>query len=392
MEPTTAALAPPPLTRWQLIWRNLVVIVVGGLLWLSVAPLQWSDHRPLFWVDLTLGLCGLALYQLRRRAPAQVVPIVIACSALSASASGAAALALISLATRRRWSEMLPAGAVNIAAGLVFFEVEPQGGDPIPWYLTLAINALATGVAIAIGMYCGARRELIATLKDRAERAEREQAMRVGQARLSERASIAREMHDALAHRMSLVAMHAGALSFRSADLSRSEAAEAADVIQGNANRALRDLREILGLLRAGEGSDVPERPQPTMQDIPVLVDEAHRSGMHVQLFSSVESADDVPDSVGRNAYRMVQEGLTNARKHAPDTTVEVTLSGSARDGLTVDVRNRLRVGTRVVNVPGAGLGLVGLAERAALSGGRLEHGSTDDGDFEVRAWLPWPS
>ena len=111
----------------------------------------------------------------------------------------------------------------------------------------------------AVGLYIGARRELIATLRDRADRAEREQAMRVAQARTNERARIAREMHDVLAHRISLVAMHAGALGYRT-DLSRDETKRAADVISQNAHQALVDLREILGVLRDSDvarvGSD----------------------------------------------------------------------------------------------------------------------------------------
>ena len=105
------------------------------------------------------------------------------------------------------------------------------------------------GDLLATGMYIGARRELVASLHDRAERAEREQALRVEQAQANERARIAREMHDVLAHRMSLVAMHAGALAYRT-DLSPEQTRHAAEVIQANAHRALADLREVLGLLR----------------------------------------------------------------------------------------------------------------------------------------------
>ena len=88
----------------------------------------------------------------------------------------------------------------------------------------------------------------------------------------------------------------------------------------------------------------------------------------------------------------MVQESLTNARKHAPDTTVDVLLEGEAGGSLRIEVRNPLRVGAVPTAVPGSGLGLIGLSERADLSGGGLEHFTTARGDFVLRAWLPWPT
>jgi signal transduction histidine kinase len=97
---------------------------------------------------------------------------------------------------------------------------------------------------------------------------------------------------------------------------------------------------------------------------------------------------------MARNAYRVVQEGLTNARKHARGSAVDVAVSGAPEDGLEIEIRNRLPVGAlaSVADIPGAGTGIVGLAERASLAGGRLEHGRTDAGDYRLWAWLPWPA
>jgi len=122
------------------------------------------------------------------------------------------------------------------------------------------------------------------------------------------------------------------------------------------------------------------------------LLDESREAGMHVSSECRVEDLDAVPDGVGRNAYRIVQEALTNARKHAQGAAVDVTLDGAAGSGLTVEVRNRLPVGGGPAPIPGAGTGLIGLSERTSLAGGRLEHGRTPGGDFELRAWLPWPA
>lgn len=123
----------------------------------------------------------------------------------------------------------------------------------------------------------------------------------------------------------------------------------------------------------------------------PAEVAESREAGMKVTLDSSVDDPSAVPASIGRTAYRIAQEGLTNARKHAPGTGSTVEVGGGPGDGLTVEVRNAAPVG-EVPKVPGSGQGLIGLAERAALAGGRFEHGPTGDGGFAVRAWLPWTS
>lgn len=112
---------------------------------------------------------------------------------------------------------------------------------------------------------------------------------------------------------------------------------------------------------------------------------------MKVALDLRVDDPGAVPAATGRTAYRIAQEGLTNARKHAPGTEVTVTVEGSPGNGLTVEVRNPAPVG-EFEKVPGSGQGLIGLTERATLAGGRLDHGTTGEGGFLVGAWLPWPA
>ena len=110
-----------------------------------------------------------------------------------------------------------------------------------------------------------------------------------------------------------------------------------------------------------------------------------------MRLHDAIDDVAEIPDMIGRSAYRVIQESLTNARKHAPDTTVDVMLEGRAGEQLVVEVRNPLRVGAVASVTPGSGLGLVGLTERAELIGGHLEH-SVDDSEFVLRALLPWPT
>ncbi len=376
---------PRPAVRGN--WRaTLLAVAIGGF-WLVLAREQWGAAGALLWIDAALGILSVATVPFRRRRPVAVAVLTATATTFSASATGAWAVCQASLATRRRWREILPTAALGVLTGQLWYLAQPE--QPLSWVANLVFTALIAVVIVAMGMYVGARRELVASLRDRAERAEHEQALQVATARTAERARIAREMHDVLAHRMSLVALHAGGLAYRT-DLSPAETREAAGVIQANSQRALADLREILGLLRDPErGIDATDhRPQPTLGDLGTLLADERAAGAHVTLHSSVEDLDELPESTSRSAYRILQEALTNARKHAPYAAVTVELTGGPGRGLDLCVRNPVRVGGR--DGDGTGFGLVGLAERAAASHGRLEHGRTPDGDFVLRAWLPW--
>jgi signal transduction histidine kinase len=370
-------------------WRSTFFAIAGGGLWLIVARDEWGAAGALLWIDIALGVLSVAAMQFRRRWPLAVTLLTVATTAVSASAIGAWVVCQVSLSARRRWSEILPTAVLSVATGQVLYAVQPD--QTMPWYANLVFTALATGVVVAIGMYIGARRDLVESLRDRAERAEREQGLRIAAAKASERAGIAREMHDVLAHRMSLVALHAGALAYRT-DLSAAETREAAGIIQASSQGALADLREILGLLRnTGEGSDEADAwPQPTLGDLDTLIETERASGAHITVHTDLEDRSALPASTGRSAYRILEEGLTNARKHARHAAVTVDLSGRPGAGLDVCVRNPVRVGAHHPGNGVIGFGLVGLAERAAASHGRFSSGLTPEGDFLLQAWLPW--
>jgi signal transduction histidine kinase len=211
-------------------------------------------------------------------------------------------------------------------------------------------------------------------------------------ARDAERSRIAREMHDVLAHRISLVALHAGALLYRD-DFSRAQTAETAQTIHANAQLALTELREVLGVLRAGHGAQDIERPQPTLAELPALLADAREAGTDVRLEAAMpdhaRDLSQVPETLSRTAFRIVQEALTNARKHAPGQRVGVRLAGAPGAGLDLEVRNPAGVEVGLA-LPSAGVGLVGLTERAELAGGALDYGVLG-GSFVVKARLPWP-
>ena len=195
-------------------------------------------------------------------------------------------------------------------------------------------------------------------------------------------------MHDVLAHRISLVSMHAGALAFRD-DLPREQQAAVALTIQDNAHLALQDLRGVLGVLRDtdGEPDGALEPPQPGTGDLAALVAEASAAGIKVSFLDDVDGA--APATAGRTAYRIVQEGLTNARKHSPEARVTVHLTGAAGEGLAVRVTNPAPVGTAPARMPTSGLGLLGLRERIELVGGTLTH-DWEREEFVLHAWIPW--
>ena len=276
----------------------------------------------------------------------------------------------------------------SIAAGVAQEEVGVTE-QTLPLWASAAFGVLVVGIIVATGYAMGSQRQLVESYRERAVTAEREQLARVAQAQAAERTRIAREMHDVLAHRISLVAMNAGALSYRP-DLTEEERTRAARSIEDNAHRALADLRAVLGVLRDPTQplDAAPERPQPGLDDLAGLVGEQSAAGMRVRLVDRV--VDEVPVATGRTAYRIVQEALTNARKHAPGTAVEVHVDGDAGSGLRLDVRNAAPVGPARQALPASGLGLIGLAERAALAGGRVWHGPTEVGGYEVGAWIPW--
>lgn len=377
----------PPLTWRGQLWRILLATLIGGLIWLTVAPAQWRDSPALFWLDLGLGVLATGLALLRRRWPLPIALTLAVFGAVSALSSGAGLLAGVSLATRRVFWQIALVGVVSVAAGQLFPVIEP-GVEETRWWVTLVFSVAFAVASLAWGMYIGSRRELLWTLRDKVQRVAAEQDLRVAQGRSNERARIAREMHDVLAHRISLITLHAGALAYRD-DLSTKEIRETAELIQTKSHEALHDLRHVLGVLRS-DHPDAPERPQPTFCDLGALILEAEQSGMSIAFHDGVRDAEAMPEQIGRTTYRIVQEGLTNARRHAPGTTVLISVTGSPDDGLDIRIRNPAR-STGPAGTPGGGLGLIGLEERAALTGGRV-YADRRGGTFQLHGWLPWRS
>lgn len=393
----TTAVEPvaPPRGTWGTTWRVLLALGLSLVGWVAtVGPAaELGFQRVWGWaVDPVLGVAALVLTLLLvRRYPVPVAVGAALTAIVSTLAFGAALLALCSVATRRRWPEIAVVAVVDVIAFSVPNPVygAPPGGQQ--WWIQLAFVGVGIAMVIAVGVAVGQRRALVAGLRERAETAEREQAARIEATRIAERNRIARDMHDVLAHRISLVAMHAAAVGYRT-DLTDDERQAAMRTIQDNARLALAELRDVLGVLRdPASVTETPAPPQPHLADIAALIEEGRAAGMHVDLVQDVDGAAGEPPSLtAQTAHRVVREALTNARKHAPDTRVSVSVAGEPGEGLALRITNPAPLRRGGTGLPGAGLGLVGLTERVAKAGGRITHGPRADGGFELAVWLPW--
>ncbi|AGZ44890.1 sensor histidine kinase [Actinoplanes friuliensis] len=320
-------------------------------------------------LDAGLGFAGLGLLHWRHRRPFAVALVIAVFAAASTTAFGPAFVAFVSLTTHRRFRQIAVVGATLWVGNAVsafwrdgFSQVTSVG---------IAAMTLSLVTLTITGLYVAGRRDL-------AEAEARRDEERLEQARLGERVRIAREMHDVLAHRLSLLSLHAGALAHRT-DLTPAEVRAAAAVIQENAHQSLDELRATLGVLRAETA------PQPSFDTLGTLFTEVRAAGQQVTVTDTVRSREVLPVQAGRHAYRIVQEGLTNARKHAPGAPVTVALDGGPGADLRVTISNPAPASADT----GEGVGLVGLSERMAMIGGSLSR-RHDGGRFVLDATLPW--
>ena len=259
------------------------------------------------------------------------------------------------------------------------FDADVRAGTVGPYFLTIATLVVA---AWALGTLGRVRRAYVETLIERGERIEHEAAQQVALAAADERARIAREMHDVVAHGLSVIVVQADGARY-AAGQDPVAAASALEAISATGRQALTEMRRLLGLLRADDGAEL--RPQPGLGDLDALVAAARTAGAHVEAILPAAGAP-VPDGIALTAYRVVQEALTNVRKHAgPDVTVRVEV----RVGDAVDILVEDDGRGAAAPSDGHGLGLVGMRERVGVHGGHVETGPRPGGGFRVAARLP---
>ena len=361
-----------------------VTIVALGIGVLALHS-TWDQHGTTARVlDILLGVAAVASLWDRRRHPVGVAAFVVPASAISALAGGAGLVVLFNAAIRCSRRDLVWIALASIAASIVYGLL--YAASAADFRDNVVIGVLLFGFVIGWGLFVRVRRDLVVSLQERAVRLEEEGRLRADQARAAERERIAREMHDVLAHRLSLLSLHAGALEYRP-QAPPEELAATAGVVRESAAAALEELRDVIGLLREGTESEA-RRPQPALADLPMLIEESRAAGMRIE--TELELPEEGEEgAAGRTAFRVVQEGLTNARKHAPGALVKVRVTARPEE-LTIEVRNRAPLRpVPAPALPGAGSGLIGLGERVELVGGELRHEVAEGGDFVLTATLP---
>jgi len=355
-----------------------VVAALGSLYYcqpLAVPLVDPSRQLPADLVALLLipGAAGLVLLAWLRRAPVLVSMCLAGLWLTSPAVFGPVLVAQHHVARHRRVRSAIIVAC--ILAGAKTAAMLLSGLDS-PALVELGISITGLVIALLTGWLFRSDAETRTARQDALE-------AQLNEARMTERERIAREMHDVVAHRLSLIALHAGALAHRMrAD--RGEAGDLARAIQANAQSSLDELRAMLVHLRGS--TTPPEPPQPTLSELDALLDDARSSGQRLDVTVDGELAA-APERVSRHAHRILQEALTNARKHAPGAPVVLALT-STREQLRMVVTNPL-ADLAPPNRSGAGFGLVGIAERVDLVGGDLSHGIVA-GEFVLDVTLPY--
>jgi signal transduction histidine kinase len=364
-------------------------VTLVGWSWWPAQPdgLAWALLLAMWLTDLSLVA--------RRRAPLAVVGVFAAFTlavtlliaplhALDPANPGnlwgplgavLAAYAPVRLADNRRRA------IAAFAAVAVLAIITARPWQPSAAVITVGVLRIMLGPLVA--MYVVTRRRLVRALRDRAERAEREQQLLAEQARAEERARLAGEMHDVVTHRVSLMVLQAGALGVTAPDEPTRQAAEE---LRAAGCRALDELRDLVGILRATPDG---EPAHPATSGLAALAADSTAVGLPTEL---VEDGDPRLASpvVGRTVDRIVQEALTNARKHAPGARVTVRVRYDPA-GIQVTIGNTppTRPTDAALVGTGSGMGLANLRRRVELVGGTLRAGPAPDGGFHVEATLP---
>jgi signal transduction histidine kinase len=374
-------------TRGELATDIVLTVVAALYAIVNVGPAVHPQIPQWWWPwDIALGVLATASIWWTRRYPLTVGLLLVIPGAVAITATVGV---LVSLYRMGLLARILPAFLVTLlqlVVALPYHAVVPLPG--MSWIVWLIVVPLMYSLSLCIGLLGRARRQLIVGLRESAARDRERYEERLATARRDERERIAREMHDVLAHRVSLISMHAGALEYRAtspAPLDAEELHRAARVIRENAQGAVEDVRELLGLLRSDDEL-ATGAPQPRLNDLDRLLSDAETAGQRVD-FDSDARPERLRETTQRTAYRVVQEALTNARKHAPHAPVTLRLHQD-REELTIVASNPLPPGVTLWDLPPSGSGLIGLEERVRVDGGSFRV-SVEEGEFRVRAALP---
>lgn len=369
--------------------RTLRDWVVDGACLLLAAAMAWISlsvaspaliSLPLAVTVIAAVLACAALF-FRRRYPVALTVVLIVASVVIPAVSGASMIGLFTAAVHRRLPTVLLLVALAAVSAMAQFSVMLSIGSA-EYGLAVGGTILLSLLVVGWGIAVRGRRELVLLMAERMRRAQVEQESRLREARGAVREGIARDLHDSLAHRLSLISMTAGALDYR-ASVPAQDLDEMVDILRWNARQGMSELRQVVTVLRRPDGHAVSGQHHPGA--VLDLVGEARASGQEVELVWSIPVAD-VSRSVGDSLYRCVQEGLSNARKHAGGRPVTVTGRVDEEGTIAVIITNPLDHGAAP---DGSWSGLHGLRERVIDARGRLTAAVIGD-VFQLQ--VEWPS
>ncbi|MBT2383639.1 sensor histidine kinase [Streptomyces sp. ISL-11] len=295
-------------------------------------------------------------------------------------------LLMLALGLRERRRTLVAVWLLTVVASLAFDGLAPERADNT-WVPLIVIGGVLLLLTGALRERGDARRAL-------AEQETISEAERSRRTLLEERARIARELHDVVAHHMSVITVQADSAPYRIAGLSDEAGAEFGSIAT-TARESLTEMRRLLGVLRSedasGEAGGSERSPQPGVERIPQLVEATVRAGLPVEL-SMPDALPALPQAVDLSAYRIAQEALANVVRHAPGAATRVSVSVDRGLGslLVLVVNAAPETGTPPLETGGTGHGLVGMRERVRLVGGTLDTGPLRDGGFRVAAGLPF--
>ncbi|MEV7519144.1 histidine kinase [Streptomyces sp. NPDC091371] len=380
---------PEPWTR-RMLAGDLAIAVVMGVLGLGVEELDKGSGQRM----AASVVAVVVLTLLRRRLPGTTLVVG---SAAAAVLPGAFLITvLLGWSAGRR---IVGVGRALVAFTLAFaaavgLSVWDQWSQMRPLLVLVFTTLVFLVITLMPGLasrYWSQRRTLLRALQERNGQLLRERAMVAGQARLRERQRIAQDMHDSLGHQLALISVHTGALEVDPKLTDRQR--EAVGVLRQASVAAMHELREVVGILRDGVEAPLPveEAAQPAARGVAGIegvVEAARGAGTEVRLRRSGQPRPLVA-ACDHAAYRIVQEALTNAYKHAPGAPITVELRYED-DSLVVEIANGPAPGRGAGEVVSGGQGLTGLRERARLVGGMVHAGGTEDGGFRVAGVLPY--
>ncbi|MER5668882.1 sensor histidine kinase [Streptomyces mirabilis] len=365
--------------RWATYGRGAVVaLCVLGAALNDMA----FEGRYLAPVIITALVCGTALLVPRLRWPIAPLLVTVATAWWGWPLLPMLAVALFDLAVDRRARVAVGCTVAALGANLLSYRATSL------WTAqSYASTLLLPVLAVLVGLWLGSRRRLLLALAADVEHLSVEAQLREDAARIAERSRIAAEMHDVLAHRLSLIALHTGVLATKS-DTLPAPVAERLGLLRTTSVEALTDLRDVLGVLHDSDAAPTSAALTPVMREVGELADEARAAGQHIEL-----TTDGLPEQAPTThrlaVYRIVQEALTNARKHADGAVVTVRIDYRPPATL-VEVTNP--PGTPRTDTVGSGYGLVGLRERVTTLSGRLTAGPAGAGSWRLAARIPHPA